>query len=103
MTDTRSDGTPASFALHLRPSLAKKARLRFDAHSGSALLLYPERALSLGGSSMEILVRCTGWHTVESLIEDLARAHGCDPGDIAADVLDVLTELSARGLLAWTS
>lgn len=103
MTEAQFDGTLASFALHLRPSLAKKARLRFDAHSGSALLMYPERALSLGGSSMEILARCTGWHTVGSLIEDIAREHGCDPDDIAADVLDVLTELSTRGLLVWTS
>ena len=37
------------------PKLAKKARLRFDRHSGKLMLIYPERGLALNESAAKIL------------------------------------------------
>ena len=45
---------------HSRPTLTRKARLRFDRISGEYLLLSPERGLILNGPASEILRLCTG-------------------------------------------
>lgn len=81
------------------PKLASKARLRFDRHSGGHMLIYPERGLQLNESAAEILKRCDGTKTVGEIATELAKASGEEESSIERDVVDLLTDLSAKGLL----
>ena len=61
--------------LAARPRLARKARLRFDAHSGRQMLLYPERGLALNATRRRGSSRCaTGERTVAEIVERARRA-----------------------------
>ena len=54
----------------------------------------PERALRLGGPSLEIVTRCDGKHTVASLIAELQKLYSkADPRKVEADILGYLTLL----------
>lgn len=73
-----------------RPQLARKARLRTDRLTGETLLLYPEHGLILNPSAAAILRLCDG-----RSIGDIATALAAP----LADVLELLTTLSERGLV----
>jgi coenzyme PQQ biosynthesis protein PqqD len=82
------------------PKLAKKARLRFDRHSGGHMILYPERGLALNESAAAIAKRCDGTRTVEEIIDELAReAEPASREDVARDVLAFVEALAQKGLL----
>ncbi len=78
------------------PKLAKKARLRFDRHSGGHMLVYPERGLALNESAAKIVERCDGTRTVGAIVEELGREAGTD---VERDVLELLAQLQKKGLL----
>jgi len=73
-----------------RPQLARKARLRTDQLTGETLLLYPEHGLVLNSSAAAILRLCDG-RSVGDIAVELAAP--------LADVLELLTTLSERGLV----
>jgi coenzyme PQQ biosynthesis protein PqqD len=84
------------------PKLAKKARLRFDRHSKSHMIVYPERGLALNDSAAEIAKRCDGTRTVGEIVEELAKAHnvrGRQWEAVYADVVDFVSLLHDKGLL----
>jgi pyrroloquinoline quinone biosynthesis protein D len=72
------------------PRLARKARLRTDPLTGETLLLYPEHGLVLNSSAAAILRLCDGRSA-----GDIAAALAAP----LADVLELLTRLSERGLV----
>lgn len=78
------------------PKLAKKARLKFDRHSGQHMLMYPERGLALNESAAEIIKRCDGTRSVEEIITTLSAEVSTD---VRADVLEILEDLRKKGLL----
>jgi coenzyme PQQ biosynthesis protein PqqD len=78
------------------PKLAKKARLRFDRHSGKHMLMYPERGLELNESAAAIVKRCDGSKSVSEIVDELAKETGADVRD---DVLAVIGDLRKKGLL----
>jgi coenzyme PQQ biosynthesis protein PqqD len=104
---------PLSFV----PRLAKKARLRFDRHSGGHMIVYPERGLALNESAAEIAKRCDGTRSVERIIEELVSARARarlgedtsreaasgssanDGEEIRRDVVAFVEELAKKGLL----
>jgi pyrroloquinoline quinone biosynthesis protein D len=89
-----------AFARSARPKLAKKAVLRWDRIAQKNLLLYPERGLSLNEVASSIVRRCDGAHTVESIVNEVAESFpGAEPAEVERDVLELLDELAARGLL----
>ena len=57
----------AKLELGFLPKLAKKARLRFDRHSGGHMLVYPERGLALNETAAEIAKRCDGTRTLAQI------------------------------------
>ena len=84
----------------LRPRLASKARMRFDRHSGSHMLVYPEKGLLLNATATEVVKLCTGEHSVAQIIERLRRKfHDAQPEKVEREVLDFLQALSERGLV----
>jgi pyrroloquinoline quinone biosynthesis protein D len=85
---------------HSRPTLTRKARLRFDRISGEYLLLSPERGLILNGPAGQIVRLCTGANTLAMMIDCLTTAHpDCPPTELAQDLRQFLHELMTRGLI----
>jgi coenzyme PQQ biosynthesis protein PqqD len=80
------------------PKLAKKARLRFDRHSGGHMIVYPERGLALNESAAEIVKRCDGTRTLGQIASDLTR-DARDGENVEHDVLELINELARKGLL----
>jgi coenzyme PQQ biosynthesis protein PqqD len=81
------------------PKLARKARLRFDRHSGGHMIVYPERGLALNASAAEIAKRCDGTRTVEAIVAELSASQPGMTSEITRDVLAFVTELAEKGLL----
>lgn len=79
--------------------LAKKARLRFDRHSGKHMIVYPERGLELNESAAAIAKKLDGTRDAAAIAEELAREHGADPSEVARDVEAFVEELRSKGLL----
>ncbi len=84
------------------PRLARKARLRFDRHSGEHMIVYPERGLALNASAAEIAKRCDGTRSVRQIAEEITAAitpPPTDPAAIERDVVTFLEQLAQKGLL----
>ena len=83
-----------------KPSLAAKARLRFDRTTGGYLLLYPERGLALNATAVSILKLCNGELTVDGIVERLQSEYTDRPGpELRQDVIEFIEEMARRGLL----
>ena len=84
----------------MRPKLADKARLRHDRKTGRTMLLYPERGLELSGTASDILRLCTGEHTVETIVDQLAARYEAQPRDvIEREVRAFLDTMLGRALV----
>jgi coenzyme PQQ biosynthesis protein PqqD len=84
------------------PTLARKARLRFDRHSGGHMIIYPERGLALNESAAAIAKLCDGTRTVAAIVEELATEAGLaatESDDIERDVIAFVEQLAKKGLL----
>lgn len=76
-----------------RPRLAPGSRLGENAQQLRVLQM-PERALRLNGSSLEIVQRCDGTHTVSEIISELQKIYSkADPSKVEQDVLSYLVLL----------
>jgi coenzyme PQQ biosynthesis protein PqqD len=80
--------------------LAPKVRLKFDRHSQSYMLLYPERGLALSATAADVLTLCTEPRAVSAIVEQIVTKYG-EPnrGAILADVLELLRDMAHRGLV----
>ena len=81
----------------LRPKLAKKARLKWDAREKKYMLLYPERGLLLNESAGAIVKLCDGTRTVSQIVDQLRNK--ADRAIVERDVNDLLIRLRERRLL----
>ena len=88
-----------SLDLSFVPKLAKKARLRFDRHSGGHMIVYPERGLALNDSAAEIAKRCDGSRTLAQIVDELSISAPESASAIRADVLAFVEQLARKGLL----
>jgi pyrroloquinoline quinone biosynthesis protein D len=87
-------------SLAFRPLLASKARMRFDRHSGSHMLVYPEKGLLLNATATEVVKLCTGEHSVAQIIAQLQRQfHDAPAEQVEHEVLDFVLALAERGLV----
>lgn len=81
------------------PKLARKARLRFDRHSGGHMLVYPERGLALNESAAAIAKRCDGTRSIAEIAAELATSASTTPDVVEPDVLAFVEGLAQKGLL----
>lgn len=82
------------------PKLSKKARLRFDRHSGKSMIVYPERGLELNEAAAAIAKKCDGSRSIAAIAEELAHEHeGASAAEIETDVLAFVEDLRKKGLL----
>jgi pyrroloquinoline quinone biosynthesis protein D len=79
--------------LHSRPRLAAGCRLN-EKGQAARVLLMPEKALRLGGPSLEIVERCDGTRTVQEIVSDLQKIYSkAEPEKVKADILSYLARL----------
>jgi PqqA peptide cyclase len=83
----------------MRPRLAKKARLRWDARERSLLLLYPERGLVLNDTAAAIVRMCDGSRTTDEIARAIAEETGDPVETVAPEVTRFLEELRSRALV----
>lgn len=82
------------------PKLARKARLRFDRHSGGYMIIYPERGLALNESAAAIAKRCDGTLSIKQIAELVANeANETSHDQVTRDVIAFVDELARKGLL----
>ncbi len=78
-----------------KPALSRLFRMQWEEAQGNYVLLYPEGMVKLNQSAAEILKRCDGRHTAQSIVGELEQAFNC--GGLQGDVDDFLRAASERG------
>jgi pyrroloquinoline quinone biosynthesis protein D len=85
-----------------RPRLARGVRLKTDPITEEPLLLFPEGVLPLDDITHDILRRCTGEATLQSIISSLAEEYESDVETIRSDVCECLVQLRQQMLIAFS-
>jgi pyrroloquinoline quinone biosynthesis protein D len=83
-----------------RPALARGVRLWIDPLTGGPVLLFPEGILPLDETTHDILRRCTGEVTLETIVSSLAEEYDADGDTLRGDVCECLDELRKEMLIA---
>jgi coenzyme PQQ biosynthesis protein PqqD len=83
-----------------RPTLASKARLRWDRQASRYMLLYPERGLVLNPTAADVVQLCTGELSVGAIVDRLAAKYAPQPREsVEAEILGFLGQMAERGLI----
>ena len=86
---------PDPLSLESRPSLARKARLRYEEVRQTDLLLLPERVVKLNPTGAAILRLCDGRRTVREIVLELESRF--KQAGLENDVFEFLRNVSAQG------
>lgn len=79
----------------VHPKLSRKFRLQFEPAQDRWVLLYPEGMVQLNPSAAEILKRCDGTATLDTIVADLEAAFNAK--GIEPEVRSLLEEGQRRG------
>jgi pyrroloquinoline quinone biosynthesis protein D len=91
--------TTSTIPLKARPRLPRGVRLIHNEAHGGWVLLAPERLFKADAIAAEILKRCTGDATVDSIVDELARTYSAPRERILSDVSALLRGLADKKLL----
>ena len=80
-----------------RPKLATGVRLHFDRVRDRHVLLFPEGALVLNPTAVEVLELCDGERDLDAIAATLNERY--DGADVRDDVVELLGEIAERGLV----
>ena len=80
-----------------RPVLPNGFRLHWDKTRERHVLLFPEGAVALSPSAVEVLELCDGKRTIEDIADELSARFG--GADVHADVENLLIQLANRGMI----
>ena len=81
------------------PRLKPGVRLRFDRAGDAWALVAPERVFQLDPVAAEVMRRVDGVHSLETIVEELARSFAAPRATIAADVGEMLRDLALKGAI----
>jgi pyrroloquinoline quinone biosynthesis protein D len=65
------------------------------------MLLFPEGVIHLSETAQDILLRCDGKTSLETLISRLAETYEVDPSTLRQDVRECLLQLAEHHLVSW--
>ena len=88
-----------SIADDQRPRLPRGVRLKFDEARNEWLLLAPERVIIPDETALEILRRCDGVASLSAIIDELAAGYDAAREVIAADVRQLVADLTDKGII----
>ena len=75
---------------------------RWGGTEENRMILYPEGAIKLQGTGMQILERCDGQRTFGQIIEELKKEFGTtDPDKIRADISAFLEQLQRKRIVDY--
>jgi pyrroloquinoline quinone biosynthesis protein D len=80
-----------------RPKLATGVRLHFDRVRERHVLLFPEGALVLNPTAVEVLELCDGERDLDAVASVLSERY--EGADVRDDVVELLGEIAERGLV----
>jgi pyrroloquinoline quinone biosynthesis protein D len=80
-----------------RPTLATGVRLRHDKVRDQTVLLFPEGALVLNDTAIEVLELCDGERTLDDIAAVLSERY--EGADVKDDVAELLGGIGERGLV----
>ena len=83
------------------PVLPNGFRLHFDKVRDRHVLLFPEGAIALNPTAVQVLELCDGKRTIEDIADELGVRFG--GADVLADVENLLLALANRGMVADAS
>ncbi len=89
----------APVPLDARPRLPHGVRLVHNEAHGGWVLLAPERVFKADAIAAEIVKRCNGQISVNTIVDDLAQAYSAPRDRVLADVSALLRQLADRRLL----
>jgi pyrroloquinoline quinone biosynthesis protein D len=81
------------------PRLARGVKLKEDAARGRWVLLAPERMLVPDETALEVLRLLDGVRDIDGVVAALAERYAAPRDEIAADVSELLRELSDMGMV----
>lgn len=81
------------------PRLARGMKLREDKARGQWVVLGPERMFVPDEIALEVLRLLDGARSIAALADDLAARFAAPRAEILADVLAMLDELAAKGVV----
>lgn len=81
------------------PRLGRGMKLREDTARGRWVVMGPERMFVPDEIALEVLRLVDGSHSVEAMVDDLAARFAAPRGEILADVLAMLDDLAAKGVV----
>lgn len=79
------------------PAIWRLARLEFDHVRQQRVLLYPEGVVLLNDTGAAILDLCDGRRSIAEIATVLEQSYHCD---VTADVIEYLSQLAERDLVA---
>lgn len=82
-----------------KPGLPAHIKLRHDPGRGRWHVLAPERVFEPDEIAVEILKRCDGATSVNSIADILAKEYNAPLADILADTISMLQELADKGVV----
>jgi pyrroloquinoline quinone biosynthesis protein D len=82
------------------PRLKPHVRLQFSQARGKWIVQAPERVLMPDDIALAVLQRCDGVSTVAAIAAALAAAYDAPPGEVEADVVELLQDLAEKGIIA---
>ena len=88
-----------------QPRLATGCRWGAENKTGTAeerVILFPEGAIKLQGTGLQVLERCDGQRTFAQIIEELQAQFGdADPAKIRADISQFLDQLHNKRIVDY--
>ena len=80
-----------------RPTLATGVRLRHDKVRDQTVLLFPEGALVLNDTAIEVLELCDGERSLDDIVGAVSARY--EGADVRADVLELVDAMAQKGLV----
>ena len=96
---TASQRTRLIIGAETKPGLPAHIKLRHDAGRGRWHVLAPERVFEPDPIAVEILKRCDGQTSVQTIAEAFAAEYNAPLKDILADTISMLQELADKGVV----
>jgi pyrroloquinoline quinone biosynthesis protein D len=88
-----------TIAPEARPKLPRGVRLVHNEAQGGWVLLAPERVFKADQIAAEIVKRCTGEATFDTIVQDLATTFNAPPERVRIDAAALLRGLADKKLL----
>lgn len=82
-----------------RPSIPRFVKMRHDAGRGRWILLAPERVFNPDDIAVAVLQKCDGERSVADIAAILADDYKAPTDLILKDIIDMLQDLSDKGVL----